>query len=336
MLYDLICIGAGPTGLATAIEARRAGLRPLVIDRGCLCNSLYRYPVQMVFFTTAERMEIGGLPLVTAGTKPTRAEALKYYRRAAEHYELEVRLGEELLTIEGHDEHFRVYTRTQRGERSCYRGRKVVLATGYYDQPNALGVPGEDLPHVTHYYTEAHPYWRRRVVVIGGRNSAAEAALDLFRNGAYVTLIHRGSSLGPTVKYWLRPDLENRIRAGEIQAVFNARVLRIEPEHVLIDVDGRQQTVQAEQVFAMTGYHPHFDLLRSLGIELEPETLRPRCDPDTLETNVPGLFLAGVLVGGRHTAEIFIENGRFHGQKIVAGLTGRLLEATEPTRPLGE
>ncbi len=336
MFYDVICIGAGPTGLATAIEARRAGLRPLVIDRGCLCNSLYRYPVQMVFFTTAERMEIGGLPLVTAGTKPTRAEALKYYRRAAEHYELEVRLGEELLAVEGGDERFLVHTRTGRGERYSYRGRKLVLATGYYDQPNPLGVPGEELPHVSHYYIEAHPYWRREVVVIGGRNSAAETALDLFRGGARVTLIHRGPTLGPTVKYWLRPDLENRIRAGEIQALFNARVVRIEPEHVFVEVGGQQQRVRAEQVFAMTGYHPNFELLRSLGIALEPESLRPRCDPDTLETNVPGVFLAGVLVGGLQTAEIFIENGRFHGEKIVAALTGRVLQAAEPTRPPGE
>lgn len=332
MFYDVICVGAGPTGLATAIEARRAGLRPLVIDRGVLCNSLYRYPTQMVFFTTAERMEIGDLPLVTAGSKPTRAEALKYYRRAAEHYQLEIRLREELVALEGQDGAFEVVTASARGKQR-YRCAKVVLATGYYDQPNRLGVPGEELPHVSHYYTEAHPYWRREVVVIGGRNSAAEVALDLFRGGARVTLVHRGPALGPTVKYWIRPDLENRIRAGEIRAIFNARVTRIEPEEVFLQVDGQPQRVAADQVFAMTGYHPDFDLLQRLGIALEPETLRPRCNPETLESNRAGVYLAGVVLAGRHTAEIFIENGRFHGKKIVAALTGREVKESEPVNP---
>ncbi|MBZ5701497.1 MAG: YpdA family putative bacillithiol disulfide reductase [Acidobacteriia bacterium] len=319
--YDLICIGAGPTGLASAIEARRAGMRPLVIDKGCLCNSLFHYPVNMVFFTTPELLEIGDLPLVCAAEKPTRSEALKYYRKAAEHYQLELRLFERVERVEGSDGKFTVVTRAENGTEQRYAGRKIVVATGYYDLPNPLGVEGENLPHVSHYYTQPHEFWNRDVVVIGGKNSAAEAALDLFRGGARVTLVHRGAELGATIKYWVRPDIENRIKAGEIRALFGKQVARIAVDHVVVRGGaGGEQSVAARQVFALTGYHPDFEFLERLGVRLDPETRKPACNPETLESNVPGLHLAGVIIGGRQTSEIFIENGRLHGKQIVKSL----------------
>jgi bacillithiol disulfide reductase len=327
--YDLICIGAGPTGLACAIEAKRAGLRPLVIDKGALCNSLYHYPVNMVFFTTPELLEIGDLPLVCAAEKPTRVEALKYYRKCAEHYELELRLGEMVTHVSGADEDFQVRTRAREGRLTTCQARKLVVATGYYDLPNRLNVPGEDLPHVSHYYTEPHPFWRQDVVVIGGKNSAAEAALDLYRSGARVTLVHRGPELGSTIKYWVRPDIENRIKAGQVRALFQTRVVRIEPDRVHVTGPEGEKILPAVQVFALTGYHPDFAFLRQLGVELDAATNKPAVDPQTLESNVPGLYLAGVVIGGNHTSEIFIENGRFHGKQIVAALSGTPLAVAQ-------
>jgi thioredoxin reductase (NADPH) len=319
-VYDIICIGAGPTGLATAIEAKRAGMRPLVIDKAGLCNSIFHYPVNMVFFTTPELLEIGDLPLVCAAEKPTRVEALKYYRRAAEHYGLELRLFERVLCVEGRDGDFTVVTATDQGTEQKYRGKKVAVATGYYDLPNQLGVPGENLPHVSHYYTEPFEYWNQDVVVIGGKNSSAEAALDLYRNGARVTLVHRGKDLGATIKYWVRPDIENRIKSGQIQALLEARVEEITRDEVVLEQRAQTKRVPAKQVFALTGYHPDFSFIESLGVKLDPESRRPALDPNTLESNVPGIHLAGVVIGGRHTGEIFIENGRFHGKQIIQAL----------------
>jgi len=319
-IYDIICIGAGPTGLATAIEAKRAGMLPLVIDKGCLCNSLYHYPVNMVFFTTPELLEIGNLPLVCGAEKPTRNESLKYYRKAAEHYGLELRLFERVTRIEGSDGKFTVITRTESDSEEKYRGKKIVVATGYYDLPNRLGVPGEDLPHVSHYYTEAHSFWNQDVVVIGGKNSAAEAALELFRSGAKVTLVHRRPAIGQSLKYWVGPDIENRIRANEIRALLQTHVVQIEPDHVVVENGAGKRGVAARQVFALTGYHPDFSFIESLGVRLDPETRKAALDPKSLESNVPGLHLAGVVVGGKHTSEIFIENGRFHGKQIIDSL----------------
>jgi thioredoxin reductase (NADPH) len=319
--YDIICIGAGPTGLATAIEAKRAGMRPLVIDKGCLCNSIYHYPVNMVFFTTPELLEIGDLPLVCAAEKPTRIEALKYYRKAAEHYGLEVRLYERVLRVDGHDGDFAVVTRTDKGIEQKYHGKKIALATGYYDLPNKLGVPGEDLSHVSHYYTEPYEYWNQDVVVIGGKNSAAEAALDLYRNGARVTLVHRNKDLGTTIKYWVRPDIENRIKAGQVKAMFETHVKEITGDGVVVENGAGEKRLSARQVFALTGYHPDYAFIESLGVKLDPESRKPVLDPKTLESNVPGVHLAGVVTGGRHTGEIFIENGRLHGKQIIEGLT---------------
>jgi thioredoxin reductase (NADPH) len=320
---DIICIGAGPTGLACAIEAKRAGMRSLVIDKGCLCNSLFHYPVNMVFFTTPELLEIGDLPLTCTSDKPTRTEALKYYRKCAEHYALELRLSERVESVGGVDGKFIVHTANEQGIGAQYAARKIVVATGYYDLPNKLGIPGEDLPHVSHYYTEPHPFWERDVVVIGGKNSAAEAALDLYRSGARVTLVHRGASLGSTIKYWVRPDIENRIRAGQIRGLFETHVKRIEPGRVFMSNHAGEMVQAAVQVFALTGYHPDFRFLQSLGIKLDPSTNRPEMDAETHESNVSGIFLAGVVIGGNHTSEIFIENGRFHGKQIISSLTGR-------------
>ena len=318
--YDLICVGGGPTGLACAIEARRAGLRPLVIEKGCLCNSLFHYPVNMVFFTTPELLEIGDLPLICAAEKPTRHEALKYYRKAAEHYALELRLFERVERVEGQDGKFTVVTRPENGAEQRYTARKIVIATGYYDLPNRLNVPGEELPHVSHYYTEAHALWNQDVVVIGGKNSAAEAALDLFRNGARVTLVHRRAELGATIKYWVRPDIENRIKAGEVRALLSTRVAKIGAESVIVQNGARQSELPAKQVFALTGYHPDFEFMEMAGVELDPATKKPAMNPETHESNVRGLYLAGVVIGGSHTSEIFIENGRFHGKQIIAAL----------------
>ncbi len=319
--YDIICIGAGPTGLATAMEAKRAGMRPLVIDKACLCNSIFHYPVNMVFFTTPELLEIGDLPLVCAAEKPTRVEALKYYRKAAEHDALELRLYELVVRVDGQDENFTVVTKTEKGTEQKYRSRKIAVATGYYDLPNQLGVPGEDLSHVSHYYSEPHEYWNQDVVVIGGKNSSAEAALDLYRNGARVTLVHRNKELGATIKYWVRPDIENRIKAGQVKALFETRVKRITNEEVLVENGAGEKRLPARRVFALTGYHPDFTFIESLGVRLDPESRKPALDPNTLESNVAGIHLAGVVIGGRHTGEIFIENGRFHGKQIIQALT---------------
>jgi len=319
--YDIICIGAGPTGLATAIEAKRAGMRPLVIDKAGLCNSIFHYPANMVFFTTPELLEIGDLPLVCGAEKPTRVEALKYYRRAVEHYALEVRLYERVLRVDGRDGNFTIVVTTEKGTEHKYQSKKIVVATGYYDLPNPLGVPGEDLPHVSHYYTEPYEYWNQDVVVVGGKNSSAEAALDLYRNGARVTLVHRNKELGATIKYWVRPDIENRIKAGQVKAMFETRVKEISRDEVLVENGGGEKKLPARRVFALTGYHPDFAFIESLGVQLDPESRKPALHPNTLESNVPGIHLAGVVIGGRHTGEIFIENGRFHGKQIIQALT---------------
>src|SRR5438552_11724151 len=319
--YDLVCIGAGPTGLACAIEATRAGLTALVIDKGALCNSLFHYPVNMVFFTTPELLEIGDLPLVCAAEKPTRMEALKYYRKTAEHFALELRLYEQVTLLEGSDGHFVVSTTTENGTAARYHGAKIAVATGYYDLPNELGVPGENLPHVSHYYTEPHPYWNQDVVVVGGKNSAAEAALDLWRNGARVTMVHRDAQLGATIKYWVKPDIENRWKAGTVPMHFNATVKEITNDAVIIESPEGNKRLPAKQLFLLTGYHPDFAFIESLGVRLDPVTRKPAMNPETHESNIPGVYLAGVVIGGRHTSEIFIENGRFHGKQIALALT---------------
>jgi thioredoxin reductase (NADPH) len=316
----MICVGAGPTGLACAMEAKRAGLRALVIDKGCLCNSIYHYPVNMVFFTTPELLEIGDLPMVCGGEKPTRTEALKYYRKGTEHYALELRLFEKVLRVDGRAGAFTVVTQRENAAEERYEAKNVVVATGYYDLPNEMGVPGEHLPHVSHYYTEPHEFWNQDVVVVGGKNSAVEAALDLWRNGARVTLVVRRAELGTSIKYWVKPDIENRIKAGQIQVVFHAKIKEIVRDGLLVENGGGRRLIVGKQVFALTGYHPDYEFIESLGVKLDKESRRPALDPNTLESNVKGIYLAGVVVAGKNTNEIFIENGRFHGKQIVEAM----------------
>jgi bacillithiol disulfide reductase len=321
---DVLVVGAGPTGMACAIEAQKVGLKSLIIDKGCLVNSIYNYPNNMVFFTTPELLEIGDVPFTTALPKPTRLEALEYYRRVAEHYDLHIRQYEWVKTITGEDGDFRVATAGRQDAIHDYRARKIVLATGYYDLANQLNIPGEDLDKVFHYYRDPHPYYDTDVLVIGGKNSAAEVALDLWRHGARVILVHRGAQMHSHVKYWVRPDIDNRIKAGQITAYFNSTVEEIGSDCVVVRTPSGPLRLKNDFVFALTGYHPDYDFLRSVGIELSSEQLRPVCDPETLESNVPGIYVAGVIVAGSRTSEIFIENGRFHGKLIAAHLRQKL------------
>lgn len=335
---DVIIVGAGPSGLATAIAASQLGLDYLVLEKGALVETIRRFPVNMVFFTTPELLEIGGIPFTTPYEKPTRAEALRYYRKVTDFFQLQIVLGEEVLGIAREEEAgewvFLVDTRSRLGVRRVRQARAVVLAMGYYDWPNLLGVPGEDLPHVRHYYDEPHPYYRQRVVIVGGRNSAAEAALELYRNGAHVTLVHRGPGIGESVKYWVRPDIENRIKEGSIAARFNTCVREIRPTEVVVgpaggdpSSGGALDTIPADAVLLLTGYHADPGFLRRAGVEVNEETAEPRYDPETFETNVPNLFIAGGQLAGRKTGTIFIENGRFHGERIARVLAGRLRAA---------
>ncbi len=321
---DVLVVGAGPTGMACAIEVQKAGFKAILIDKGCVVNSIYRYPTNMVFFTTPELLEIGDIPFTTSLAKPTRLEALEYYRRVAEHFQLHIRQYEWVKTIAGEDGDFRVTATDRHDAIHDYRARKIVLATGYYDLANQLEFPGEDREKVFHYYREPHPNYDTDVVVIGGKNSAAEAALDLWRHGARVTLVHRGSRMHDHVKYWVRPDIENRIKAGEITAHFNSTVQEIGDTWVMLETRGGPLRLKNDFVFALTGYHPDYDFLRSVGIELATEQLRPVCDPENLESNVAGIYVAGVIVAGSRTNEIFIENGRFHGKLIAAHLSEKL------------
>jgi thioredoxin reductase (NADPH) len=318
--YDVLVIGAGPTGLACAIDAQNAGFRVVLVDKGCLCNSLYHYPSHMTFFTTPELLEIGNIPFPSPNPKPSRNEALQYYRQVAAHYRLDVRQYETVERVTGSDGDFRVHLRDRFGRASSLAARKLVVATGYYDLPNYLEIPGESLSKVMHYYDDPHPYSGLDVVVIGGKNSAAIAALELWRHGARVTLVHRGPGMHRHVKYWIKPDIENRIKAGEVTAYFESQVAEITPDTVLLETPSGKRILKNDFVFALIGYHPDFAFLDSLGVRSQGEDRLPVCDPECLESNVPGIYLAGVIVAGNRTNEIFIENGRFHGQQIARDL----------------
>ena len=322
---DVLIIGGGPAGLAASIECKEKGLSHLVIEKGSIVESLRKFPTNMVYLTTPDLLEVGDRPLVTSREKPSRLEALKYYRRVAERYRLPLNLYERVEEVARQNGLFRVRTTPRVGEAQSYRAPNVIVATGYYDNPNLLGVPGEDLPKVSHYYREAHPYYQMEVAVIGGANSAAETALDLFRSGVKVTLIHRETELSSHIKYWVRPDIDNRIKRGEIPALFETEVVEILPDKLRLKTkDGRRSEMANDFVLALIGYHPDYPFLESMGIEIEPEKGRPVHDPETLETNVPGLYVAGGMVSGRETNKIFIENGRFHGGMIVSHLAARL------------
>jgi len=333
-VFDLLVVGAGPTGLASAIEAQKAGLRAVLVDKGCVCNSIFHYPAHMTFFTTSELLEIGDIPFPSPNAKPTRSEALEYYRQVAAHYGLDIRQYHRVESVTGGDGDFTVRTTDRFGRHEELRARKLVLAIGYYDLPNWMGIPGETLSKVHHYYHDPHPYYGMDVAVIGGKNSAAIAALELWRHGARVTLIHRGSGMHPHVKYWIKPDIENRIRNGEINAHFGSRVAEITPDTIVLETSAGPETLPNNFVFAMTGYHPDFNFLERLGVRFEGPDRRPVCSPETLESNVPGIYLAGVIVAGSRTNEIFIENGRFHGRQIAASLLAKLAARDEPSQPV--
>jgi thioredoxin reductase (NADPH) len=352
-VWDVVVIGAGPSGLASAIEAQRAGFSVLTVDKGCLVNSLFHYPANMTFFTTPELLEIGDVPFPSAHTKPTREEALEYYRKVAAHYRLRIHQYERVERVTGRDGEFVVHTAETAGTEAGpahdadlartgvlrtgslpahsgngvgrrYVARKLVVASGYYDLPNLINIPGEELPKVFHYYREPHPYFDKDVAIIGGKNSAAIAALELWRHGAHVTLVHRGPAMHDNVKYWIKPDIENRIRNGEVVAYFHTRVRQIRAKDIVLETPSGEVVCRNDFVFALTGYHPDYAFLRSLGVELSADECRPLASPETLETNVPGVYVAGVIVAGSRTSEIFIENGRFHGQRIAADLRNKL------------
>jgi thioredoxin reductase (NADPH) len=326
--------------LSAAIAAKQRGIDYQVLEQGVLVNSIFRFPPQMVFFTTPELLEIGKLPFVSPYEKPTRAEALNYYRKVVDHYDLQIAFDETVLSVsrdepergrEGPppaaaklaERSFDVETRTSRGARRVRAARAVIFATGYYDRPVMLNIPGEGLPHVRHFYGEPHPYYRQRVVVVGGGNSAAEAALELYRAGAAVTLVHRGPELKSTIKYWVRPDIENRLKEGSIAARFNSCAQEIKPTSIVVRGPQGPEEIAADAVFLLVGYRADTDLFVRAGVELNARQA-PVFNPETFETNVPGLFVAGGALAGEDTGTIFIENGRFHGEKILEVIGRRL------------
>ncbi|KAA3612578.1 MAG: YpdA family putative bacillithiol disulfide reductase [Calditrichaeota bacterium] len=341
--YDLIIIGSGPIGLACAVEAQKKGLSHIVLEKGVLLDAMYRFPTNCIFFSTPELVEIGDIPFLTNGPKPTRTELLRYYTKVAEFYKLNIRLRQRVIDVLKNEHGFHVETQPESGriannierkrpaERSArrdafallpggsYSAKAVVLATGFFDHPNMLDVPGEELPKVTHYYTESHPYYRTKVAVIGGQNSAVEAALELYRAGAEVTLIHRHAEVGRSVKYWIKPDIENRIKEGSIKAYFNSNVREIKPDKITIQTEDQVPfEIDNDFVLAMTGYHPDFDFLRRAGVGINEDGLVPLYNPETMETETSGLYLAGIVAGGlRYANKIFIENGRIHAKYIV-------------------
>ena len=318
--FDMLVVGAGPTGLACAIEAKKAGFRAVLVDKGCVCNSLFHYPSHMTFFTTSELLEIGDIPFPSPNAKPTRNEALEYYRQVAAHYKLDIRQYQRVERITGTDGAFTAHLIDKFDRKSVIRTRKLVIATGYYDLPNMMKIPGEELSKVHHYYDDPHPYFGLDVVVVGGKNSAAISALEMWRHGARVTLVHRDAEIHRHVKYWIKPDIENRIKNGEIKAYFRSQVVEVTAYSVTLETPDGRLTLRNDFVFAMTGYHPDFTFIECLGVRFEGPDKMPACNPETLESNVQGIYLAGVVVAGSRTNEIFIENGRFHGRQIAQAM----------------
>lgn len=321
-MHDVVVIGAGPVGLACALEAQRLDLSALVVEKGALANSILGYPARMEFFSTPELLEIGGYPFPVQQYKPTREDALEYYRMVAARERLTVHLYESVLDVRGERGDFTIAT-----SKDTYRARQVIVATGFFDVPVRLGVPGEDLPKVTHYYREPFAYVRQRVAVIGAKNSAAKAALDCYRHGAEVTLIVRGAAMSDKVKYWIKPDLENRIKEGSIRALFNTTIVEIRPTSLVLRTPKGEREIPNDWVLAMTGYHPDFAFLERLGLSFAEDAHRtPLYDATTFETTRPGVYIAGTVCGGYQTSRWFIENGRFHAQQIAKHIAGRSTE----------
>lgn len=317
--YELIIVGGGPIGLACGLAAQKAGITYCILEKGCLVNSLFNYPVNMTFFSTSEKIEIGGIPFVSNNVKPTRPEALEYYRRVATSNKLRIHLQERVLTIRKDAGHYSITT-----SKTNYSAANIVIATGFYDLPVTLNIPGEALPKVTHYYKEPHFYAMQQVVVIGANNSAVDAALETWRKGADVTMVVREEAIGKRVKYWVKPDIENRIKEGSIKAYFHSTVKAIREKEVDIETPDGIVTLENEYVIAMTGYQPGFDLLRETGIQLSEDGMKqPTYDPVTMETNMPGIYLAGVVCGGMNTHVWFIENSRVHADQIIAHILER-------------
>jgi thioredoxin reductase (NADPH) len=320
---DLAIVGAGPCGLAAAISAQNAGLRAVVFDSACVVSTITGYPYYTTFFSTAEKLALGGLPFVISDAKPSRRDGLAYYRAVVRHFRIPVRQFERVSRIEGTAGSFTVHSETRGGRRAQLAARAVVIATGYFGSPNRLDVPGEELPHVSHVYREGHEAFLQPVVVVGGGNSAAEAALDLWRSGARVTLVHFGPTFDKKIKPWILPDVTNRMAEGSIAACWNSRVQAITAEHVELSTPSGTEEVAARHVYLLTGFAPNVELLREVGVTIDPATGVPSHDPDTLETDVAGVFIAGVVVAGYDANKVFIENGRYHGEKIVARVLGR-------------
>jgi thioredoxin reductase (NADPH) len=319
---DVVIVGAGPCGLAAAVTLRAAGLQAIVVDGGAVCSTITEYPTYVKFFSTAEKLSIGGLPFVIGGDKPTRRDALAYYRAVVTYFGIPVRQFERVTRVDRDGDGFQVHTLRRGGDVRSIRSRYVIIATGYFGSPNRLNVPGETLEHVSHVYKEGHEAFDQDAIVVGGGNSAAEAALDLWRDGARVTLVHFGPTFDMKIKPWILPDLTNRIKEGSIAARWNSRVRAITSRDVAIDTQGAASTLPADRVYIMTGFAPNVDLLRQIGVSIDPTTGVPSHDPLTLETDVPGVFIAGVVVAGFDANKVFIENGRFHGEKILARIRG--------------
>ncbi|MCB0491472.1 MAG: YpdA family putative bacillithiol disulfide reductase [Cyclobacteriaceae bacterium] len=319
--YDVIIIGAGPIGLACGIEVKKSGLKYLIIEKGCLVNSLYHYPLNMTFFSTSEKLEIGGVPFISHGPKPNRAEALEYYRRVSLTWELNVNLYEAVDNVEKENGSFKIQT-----SKGSYSSKSLVLALGFYDLPYLLNVPGEDLPKVRHYYDEPHPYFNQKIIVVGAANSAVDVALETYRKGAEVTMVIRESGIRDTVKYWVRPDIENRIKEGSIKAYFNSEIVKIEPNSVEIKTPEGSLQLENDFVLAMTGYQPPFDFMKALGIQFQSDEFHtPVYNDQTMESSVSNLFLAGVVCGGLKTNKWFIENSRVHADIIVEAIKQKTL-----------
>jgi thioredoxin reductase (NADPH) len=319
--FDIIIIGGGPIGLACGLEAKKAGLNYLILEKGSLVNSLYNYPVNMTFFSTSERIEIGGVPFVSNNPKPTRPEALEYYRRIAVSRNLNIHLKEEVKSITNVDEKYEVATSAKK-----YLSTNIIIATGFYDIPVLMNVPGENLPKVTHYYKEPHFYAMQKVIVVGASNSAVDAALETWRKGAEVTMVIKGEGIGKRVKYWVKPDIENRIKEGSIKAYTHSTIAEIREKEVDIKTPDGIVTIPNDYVIAMTGYQPNFDFLRKVGIQLSnDDILQPTYDPETMETNLKNIYLAGVVCGGMNTHMWFIENSREHAEKIMKNIKAEIV-----------